>query len=202
MVFGDGAFGRWLSALIRKGKRELASFLSVTCQEGTHLQTRKRALLRTELAGPLILDFPETRVVRYKFVLFKPVYSICVIASWTDSDGMNKMGVRQASQNEEIALRELWVSVEGRSGCRGISSKDVLHLVVLLGLLIQSPIIVIEGRKWGRNLCWLSNKPRTFFFVVEWPSVLLVTIVPQHCRNYSVNILISCHQGTTEFINN
>lgn len=59
------------------------------------------------------------------------------------------MGVRQASQNEEIALRELWVSVEGRSGCRGISSKDVLHLVMLLGLLVQSPIIVIEGRKWG-----------------------------------------------------
>lgn len=149
MVFGDGAFRRWVSALIRKGKRELASFLSVICQEGIHLQTRKRALLRTELAGPLILDFWETRLARYKFVLCKPVYSICVIASWTDSDRINKMGGRQASQNEDTALRELWVPVERRSGCRGISLKDILHLVVLLGLLIQSPIIVIEGRKYG-----------------------------------------------------
>lgn len=66
-----------ISALIRGDRRDMTFFHHVTTQqEGSHLQTRTRALPGTELASILILNFSTSRTVRNECFLTYTVNSI------------------------------------------------------------------------------------------------------------------------------
>lgn len=98
MVFGGGAFERWLGhksmtswmGLVSLEMRTQMAPLLLLPREDTprrRLWTRWLALKTQNLLIPCILEFPASRTAKNTFLLFKPHSPwYFFIASWTDSD--------------------------------------------------------------------------------------------------------------------
>lgn len=62
-----------ISDLVRSDERdEISPFHVKIQQEGSYLQTRKRALTKTQISQHFILDLPAFRTAGKKFLLFQP----------------------------------------------------------------------------------------------------------------------------------
>lgn len=60
-----------LVSLSKEEETRTIFLLHVKIQEGSHLQTRKKGLTRTEPIGALDLDISVSRIVKNKCMLFK-----------------------------------------------------------------------------------------------------------------------------------